>query len=404
MLCNDVFSTSQRVKTPAGFLLVPGAFSRTGIHEYRAGQIGMDDRPATDIVRVYRPPEEVFSPDSMMTFGRVPVTNDHPGGSGEVTIDNVGSLAVGMSDPEVTRDGDFMRGTLLITDARAIRDIDSGKRQLSNGYHATFDIGAGVTPAGEPYDAIQRDIKGNHIAIVQNGRGGVAVAIADRGEVTMTKITIDGKEFEVDQVVADAIAKAKADTEAALKLASDAEEEKTEDMEEEEKAEDEDDTEAASDEDEKTEDEDEEKAEDEDDTTQDAALRKSLDKAIAARDAALEQVPTADQLDALADARASVLSESRRLVSDIETSGKSNAEIRRAVVEIKVGDTAGKSDDYVEGRFDLLAAGGGESGRFAARNLSNVSDASDEQVGKVARIKHISDTANAWDTSEKAAS
>ena len=116
MLVHDLISASERTKTPQGFLLVPAAFARTGIHDYRAGQVGITDRDPNDVVKVYRPPEEVFADGSMQSFARVPVTNDHPGGDGQVTLDNINSLSVGMSDPEVVRDGDLMRGTLLITD------------------------------------------------------------------------------------------------------------------------------------------------------------------------------------------------------------------------------------------------------------------------------------------------
>ncbi len=384
MFCHDIIGTSQRTKTPAGFLLVPAHFSRVGIHDYRAGQVGLTDRPATDVVKVWRPPEEVFDAKSMETFGRVPVTNDHPGGDGQVTLDNVGSLAVGMSDAEVIRDGDLMKGTLLITDPRAISAIEDGKTQLSNGYHAKFELAPGKTPEGQVYDAIQRDIRGNHIAIVQNGRGGPAVAIADKGENTV-KLTLDGKEYEVDQAVADALKKADEDTKVAMKLASDAEE--------------------AAKKEKDPEDEDEEekgKKKKNPFASKDAALKKERDEALAARDAAIRDVPTADQLDELAEARASVLSDARRLVKDIKTEGKSNEDIRKTVVEKLVGDDMkGKSADYIEATFDSLKKGGGEAGRFAGRNFSGkaVSDG-DKPEDRKARDKMIADASNAWQAPE----
>ncbi len=382
MFCHDVISASQRTKTPAGFLLVPAVFSRTGIHEYKAGQIGITDRPSTDVVKVYRPPSEVFDEESMSSFGRVPVTNDHPGGNGHVTLDNVDSLSVGTSDPGVTRDGDLMRGTLFITNKRAIQDIEDGKTQLSNGYHAQFDLTPGKTPEGEVYDAIQQDIRGNHIAIVQNGRGGPAVAIADKGENTV-KLTLDGKEYEVDQAVADALKKADEDTKAALQLASDAEE-------------------AAKKEKDPEDEDDDEKKKKNPFASKDAALKKERDEALAARDAAIRDVPTADQLDELAEARASVLADARRLVKDIKTDGKSNEDIRKSVVEKLVGDDMkGKSADYIEATFDSLKAGGGEAGRFAVRNLTDKAVSDDgKPEDRKARDKMIADASNAWETPE----
>ena len=379
MLVHDVIPTSQRTKTPQGFLLVPGAFSRTGIHDYRAGQVGITDRPASDVVKVWRPPSEVFDSASMASFGRVPVTNNHPGsGTGEVTLDNMDSLGVGMSDPEVVQDGDLMRGTILVTCKDAIAAIEGGKNQLSNGYHANFEITAGVTEAGEHYDAIQRNIRGNHIAIVDAGRGGARVAIADEGDCPV-KITIDGNEYEVDQKVADAIKAG----EAAQKTVADA---KAKDEEEEAEK--------------KAKGGRKEDGPGDPGVKKDSALEKDLATTQAQLDAALERIPTDAQLDARADTRAAVLSVARRLDSDVVTDGKSNEEIRKAVVVKLVGDEmSGKSNDYIEGRFDILADGGGESARFADRNLNRgPQQVADEDVGSQARAKHIEDASNAWQT------
>ena len=391
MWVQDIIPASQRVKTPQGFLLVPAALSRAGIHDYRAGQIGMTDRDPNAVVKVYRPPEEVFSDASMASFGRVPVTNNHPGGGGGVTLDNIDILSVGMSDAEVTRDGDLMRGTLLITSKKAISDVEGGKTQLSNGYHAQFEIGPGTTPGGDFFDAVQRDIKGNHIAIVASGRGGARVAIADKGDGTV-KLTIDGKEFEVDQAVGDAFAKSQADTDAALKLATDAEEEA-----EKKKAK------ADADLEEKNK---KENPDLKNKKTADAALSKKVDTLQAQLDAALEKIPTTDDLDTRADERATVLDTARRLVAGIDTAGKSNEAIRSEVVAklctyIDVKDV---SEDYITASFDGLAKGGGESSRWADRNLTGpgVADA-DLNPKQKARAKMIADTENAWKTEKPAA-
>lgn len=373
LLVHDIIEASQRTKTPLGFLLVPATFSRVGIHDYRAGQIGLTDRAPDSVVKVYRPPEEVFDAASMATFGRVPVTNDHPGGSGQVTLDNIDSLSVGTSDAEVTRDGDLMQGTLLITGKRAIADIEAGKTQLSNGYHAMFDLSPGTTPEGEAYDAVQRNIKGNHIAIVNSGRGGSRVAIADTGDDSMVKITLDGKEYEVDQAVADAMTEAE---EAKKKKAA-------KDQEEEEKE-----KQAAKDA------ELEEKGNRENPDLK--VAKKSNDAALARaeaeRDALRDQILTSDQLDARVDERSAVLDTARRLVTDISTTGKSNEAIRREVVEAKCKGVTDRSDDYIEARFDQLAEGGGESARFAERTFAGpgVHDA-DLGEGAKARAKYCAD-------------
>lgn len=371
-LVHDIIEASQRTKTPQGFLLVPAVFSRAGIHDYRAGQIGLTDRDPNSVVKVYRPPEEVFDAASMATFGRVPVTNDHPGGSGQVTLDNIDSLSVGMSDEVVTQDGDLMRGQLLITGKRAISDIEAGKSNLSNGYHAMFDLSPGTTPQGEAYDAVQRNIKGNHIAIVDSGRGGPRVAIADKGDgIVKVKITLDGKEYEVDQAVADAMTEAEEAKK--KKAAKDQEEEEAKKKKEAEDA------------------ELEKKGEKENPElkvarkAKDEADRK-VEQTQAALDAALERIPTSDQLDARVDERSAVLDTARRLVTDIETTGKSNEAIRREVVEAKCKGVTDRSDDYIEARFDQLAEGGGEAARFAERNFSGPG-VQDADLGEGAKAK-----------------
>ncbi|MGB1276011.1 MAG: DUF2213 domain-containing protein, partial [Nannocystaceae bacterium] len=67
----------------------------------------------------------------------------------------------------------------VMTDKATIEAIESGKRQVSNGYMADYDMTPGVTPDGQEYDAVQRNIRGNHIAIVDRARCGPVCAVAD---------------------------------------------------------------------------------------------------------------------------------------------------------------------------------------------------------------------------------
>ncbi|RAI34538.1 hypothetical protein CH340_08910 [Rhodoplanes serenus] len=85
------------------------------------------------------------------------------------------------------------------------------------------------------------------------------------------------------------------------------------------------------------------------------------DKELGTRDAEIAKLK-ADQLDAakldkLVSDRADVLARAKAVVADVDTTGKSIPDIRRAVVAKKLGDAAvkDKSDDYVEALFDGLA-------------------------------------------------
>jgi len=177
MLIYDRAVMTSRVRTPEGYLLVDARFSRTGIQKYLRMELGLDGDPY-EVIRVYRPPEEVFSQEAMDSLGLKPVTDDHP--SGDVTAQNARELAIGWSEATIYRDGDYTRGKALITDAIAVEKIDSGKVEMSPGYKVDLEFTSGIAPDGSAYDAIQRKIRGNHIALVDAGRCGGECRILDR--------------------------------------------------------------------------------------------------------------------------------------------------------------------------------------------------------------------------------
>lgn len=157
-----------------GYLVAQPKVSRSGIQEYAGEEVGM---PEKSIVKVYRPVDEVFHKDSMASLANRPITLDHP----PVFVDakNWKEYAIGNSSGEVLRDGDFIRIPMMIMDQKAIEDIKSGKCQISVGYDANLSFEPGITEAGEHYDAIQRTIRANHIAIVDRARGGPKLRLGD---------------------------------------------------------------------------------------------------------------------------------------------------------------------------------------------------------------------------------
>ncbi len=175
MLIHDRATPLARRRTPEGFLEMRARIGRAGLHDYRAGEVGGPPGVPPDTpVRVYRPPAEVFAPASMASFAGKPVTLDHP--AAMVDSANWRQVAVGHSGQGVVRDGDHVAADLFIADAAAVARADAGS-ELSNGYWADFDFTPGVTPAGEPYDAVQRNIRGNHVAIVDQGRCGASCSV-----------------------------------------------------------------------------------------------------------------------------------------------------------------------------------------------------------------------------------
>lgn len=196
-----------------GFLHDSPVVGRIGIQEYR----NLDGT----IRRELRLPEEVFNADSLASFVGKPITVDHPK-SGKVDAKNAHRLTVGTMLAQGKQDGDTVRADVVIHSPDAIGD----RRQLSLGYTATLDETPGEWN-GQRYDAIQRNIKINHLSVVQSARAGAVarlnldgneeVFINQQEQQTMTvKVKLDnGLEYdaapevsrELDKLRADAVEK-----------------------------------------------------------------------------------------------------------------------------------------------------------------------------------------------------
>jgi hypothetical protein len=158
----DKIPLSRARRTTDGYLAVQAHVARTGVQLYRGHEVG---RPSVDTVRVYRPPEEVFAKDALKSFAHRPMTNDHP--PENVDSSNWKKYSIGHTGDEVVRDGEYIRVPMVLMDEQAISDVEGGKRELSAGYMCDLDFVSGTTEDGEPYDAVQRGIRGNHIAVVK---------------------------------------------------------------------------------------------------------------------------------------------------------------------------------------------------------------------------------------------
>jgi len=369
----DKINISKRSFTDEGFLIVKDArIARSGIQEYFAGELGLTDRDPFDVIKVYRPESEVFNSDSMKSFSNKPVTNNHP----EQLVDstNAKELTVGHSSENISKDGIFLiADTLTITDSESIKDIDSGKKELSNGYTSDIEFTAGVNDAGENYDAIQTQIKGNHIAIVKKGRCGSECKITDELKLkgsAMKKILIDGIEYEATDQTAQAVNKIMADAETAKKKAEDAEEELAKEKEAKEKM--------------KTD------------------HKATIDTMQAKVDDAEANKVTPELLDTLVIKRTGVIAVASKVVKNFDAKGKDCETIRKEVVQDqnKDLDLTDKSIDYINGRFDLIAdnVSAGKSSTLNDAFKTHASNVNDDELSdsEKARNKSMADSRDLW--------
>ena len=85
----------------------------------------------------------------------------------------------------------YLKNSMTITDAKAIRMVEDGQAQeISCSYRFRPDFTAGEYIAEDGskihYDFIMRDIEGNHVALVPEGRAGHDVKVADSNELINT--------------------------------------------------------------------------------------------------------------------------------------------------------------------------------------------------------------------------
>jgi len=330
MQFTDTVTVAGTRRRDDGYLVADARIARTGIQNYLGWEVG---KPDMDQVRVYRPGSEVFSDETLRSAAHRPVSNDHP--DEHVASKNWRDYAVGQSGDEVTGEGIFIRVPLMVSDESAISDIEAGKQELSAGYTCDLDFTAGTTPSGEAYDAIQKNIRLNHVAIVHRGRAGSQVRIGDASAwgavpitndqrpekekiMTLKTVTVDGVPVEVtDQgvTVIGTLQSRLADANTNLADAVKAHQVAL------------------------------------------AAKDAEIAKKDAEIDATKAKVLSDADLDKRVQARADLITVAKSIAKDIKTEGLTDAAIRKVAVVAKLGDAAvkDKAEAYIDARFDILA-------------------------------------------------
>lgn len=110
------------------------------------------------------------------TFSGLPLLLDHHIEDAE---DPQKEYRVGTVGTDARWEAPYVRASLVVTDAEAIRAIEDGSmRELSCAYRYDPLWEAG-TFEGVEYDFIMSNIRGNHVALVAEGRAGSDVVVAD---------------------------------------------------------------------------------------------------------------------------------------------------------------------------------------------------------------------------------
>ena len=174
--------THHIAKTPEGFLICQDVpISRTGYQTYLSSEMFEDPENKHRAIPVYRPASEVFDIKSLASFEGKPVTNEHP--EEDVKPENYSRYACGHVQNVhvgVGKDANKVLADLYITDPKLIYLIQHGKREISCGYYAE--------ERRDPQGRIcQTRIRGNHVAVVKNGRAGRNVCIRDKNPFLLEK-------------------------------------------------------------------------------------------------------------------------------------------------------------------------------------------------------------------------
>lgn len=176
--------------TPEGYLLCEGVpIARTGTQLYAAHELPFLEAGVDGLITVIREEADVFRPETIASFEGKSVTIRHsfvdPDNWGEVTKGTVQNVR------RCPFESDLLLADLLITDAEAIDKVktkvdDDGRvtelpelREVSCGYDADYE-------QDRPGVAYQRNIVGNHVALVERGRAGPRCSIQDEEPETMT--------------------------------------------------------------------------------------------------------------------------------------------------------------------------------------------------------------------------
>lgn len=188
-------------RTDDGYLLVDGTPTRVGVFDYH------DPSQPDNTRRELRLPGEVFAEDSMASLAEKPITRGHP--PKPLNSRNVKQHEDGNTSREIERYNGHVRVKGAIRHDVLVDEVESGERdKQSCGYKCRVVDNSGTWVdedglIGEPgvsyeYDAVQRDIRYNHVAMVKNPRAGNTATVRTDGITPGTVARVQEPVFRMD--------------------------------------------------------------------------------------------------------------------------------------------------------------------------------------------------------------
>lgn len=165
--------TSARQIDENGYITVnANPISKVGVFPYSGAQL--PDADPNKIYYVYRPEEELSSIETLESLKLLPIIDEHEmlGDGYEGEWDN--KPRCGTTGEEVFFQNGTIYSKLKIFSTALRNTVQTAKNGLSLGYRCVYEKSSGVFN-GMPYDYIQRQIRGNHLAVVTEGRMGTVV-------------------------------------------------------------------------------------------------------------------------------------------------------------------------------------------------------------------------------------
>lgn len=160
--------------------------SKATVNPYRGNEIPDWEALGLDPNRIYfllRDPEELAR--AAPTFNNIPLLSKHIPVS---AVEPQKEFVVGATGSNASYQAPYLKNSLVVWDAVAIALIESEEqKELSSAYRYRADMTPGVYE-GVAYDGVMRDIRGNHVALVEVGRAGPDVVVGDSSTLNPSEI------------------------------------------------------------------------------------------------------------------------------------------------------------------------------------------------------------------------